>query len=87
MEGVILGLVGIALAIAIPLLVEYTRRPALRIERGDDANSDPYRIVHVKVINEPLKGLRGQWLLRNDAAGCKLNMTFCSHSGQKHEDG
>jgi hypothetical protein len=29
MEGVIFGLVGIALAVAIPLFVEFSRRPAL----------------------------------------------------------
>ena len=35
MEGVILGLVGIGMALAIPLLVEYARRPALQLQLDD----------------------------------------------------
>jgi hypothetical protein len=83
-EGVVLGLIGIALALAIPLYVEYSRRPVLRIRRAGDLNmgdaSERSRITHVKVINEPLAGHRARWLLRNDANGCRVTLTFRSLS-------
>jgi hypothetical protein len=36
--SLILALIGIGLAIAVPLRIEYLRRPILRIERAPDAN-------------------------------------------------
>ena len=71
-------------SVAIPLFVEYSRRPSLRIERGDDLNFDTAagacRIVHVRVINAPLADWRARWLLRNDANGCRVTFTFRSLS-------
>jgi hypothetical protein len=79
--GAALGLVAVALAVAVPLSVEWARRPCLRIERGSDANHDPYwRIVHVHVFNEPLRGRLAKYLLRNPAAGCRVTMEFVSRS-------
>jgi hypothetical protein len=82
-----LGLLGIALAIFIPLRVEYERRPRLRIERGEDLNATnlpysmpSYRIVHVKVYNEPISGWPARWLLRNTATGCHVKLRLRSRS-------
>lgn len=73
------------LALAVPAFVEWSSRPCLRIEKADDANSpDPYwRIVHVRVVNEPLSGRLARVLLRNSAAGCRVSMTFKSRSDGK----
>jgi hypothetical protein len=83
--GAGLGLLGVILALAVPIGIELARRPVLRIERADDANSpDPcWRIVHVRVINEPLRGWRGRFLLRNSASGCRVAMEFRSLSDGK----
>jgi hypothetical protein len=83
--GACLGMVGVVLALAVPAYVEWSRRPCLRIEKADDANSpDPYwRIVHVRVINEPLSGRLSRVLLRNSAAGCRVSMEFKSKSDGK----
>jgi hypothetical protein len=83
--GAGLGIVGVVLALAVPAFVEWSRRPCLRIEKADDANSpDPYwRIVHVRVINEPLSGRLSRVLLRNSAAGCRVSMEFKSKSDGK----
>lgn len=83
--GAGLGFVGVALALLVPGYVEWSRRPCLRIEGADDANSpDPYwRIVHIRVINEPLSGWRARILLRNSAAGCRVTLEFKSKSDGK----
>ena len=83
--GAGLGIIGVMLALAVPAFVEGSRRPCLRIEKADDANSpDPYwRIVHVRVINEPLSGRLSRVLLRNSAAGCRVSMEFKSRSDGK----
>lgn len=82
--GALLGLIGIAVAIGIPLFVEAKKRPVLRVERADDADASqrtpPFRIVHVKVINEPLGGWLGKYLLREVAIACKVGVTFTSRS-------
>jgi hypothetical protein len=86
--GAGLGIVGVVLARAVPAFVEWSRRPCLRIEKADDANSlDPYgRIVHIRVVNEPLSGRLSRVLLRNSAAGCRVPMTFTSKSDGKTVD-
>jgi hypothetical protein len=83
--GAGLGLVGVVLALTVPAFVEWSRRPSLRIESTADANSpDPYwRIVHIRVINEPLSGRLSRILLRNSAAGCRVSMEFKSKSDGK----
>ena len=84
MTGVILGLIGIAVALAVPLFVEWSRRPKLVIDRTDDVNqrgTEPaWRIVHIKVANLPLQGPLGRYLLRNAAASCRVTITFRSLS-------
>ncbi|MFN8160591.1 MAG: hypothetical protein U0R52_06040 [Solirubrobacterales bacterium] len=86
--GAGLGIVGVVLALAVPAFVEWSRRPCLRIEKADDANSpDPYwRIVHIRVVNAPLSGRLSRVLLRNSAAGCRVSMTFKSKSDGKTID-
>jgi hypothetical protein len=85
--GVLLGLAGIAAAIVIPLWIEYLKRPQLRIEWAADANNTiyggPTRITHIKIINEPIRGWLGKWLLRNPANGCEVMLTFTSKSDGK----
>ncbi|HEY2333652.1 MAG TPA: hypothetical protein VGH58_01420 [Solirubrobacterales bacterium] len=83
--GAGLGLVGVILALAVPAFVEWSRRPSLRIESTADANRpDPYwRIVHVRVVNEPLSDWRSRFLLRNSATGCRVSMEFKSKSDGK----
>jgi hypothetical protein len=82
--GIGLGIFGVLLAIGIPLWIESMKRPLLHIEWAEDANNaiygGPTRIVHIKVINEPITGWRGRWLLRNPANGCGVTLTFRSMS-------
>jgi hypothetical protein len=89
-ESVSLGvaLVGIGLAIYIPLKIEALKRPRLRIEWAADANNlgmygGPTRIAHIKVINEPIGGRLGKWLLRNPATGCQVKLSYRSRSDEK----
>jgi hypothetical protein len=80
--GEVLGIVGVLVALGVPIGIEWARRPSLRIELGDDANStDPlWRIVHVRVINQPLGGFFARFLLRNPAASCHVTLEFVSQS-------
>jgi hypothetical protein len=84
--AVVVALVGAGIAVCIPLAVEYARRPELAVELADDLNIENrtpnQRIVHVRVVNRPLQGLRARWLLRNAANGCKVHVKFVSHSDQ-----
>ena len=88
MVGALLGIVGILLAIAIPLHIEYSRRPSLSIDRADDLNWDggARRIVHIKVVNAPLTGFKAKWLLRNDATGCRVELIFRSKSDRSEKE-
>jgi hypothetical protein len=86
--GVLLGLLGIAAAIYIPLKIEALKRPKLRIEWAADANNPgmyggPARIAHIAVINEPIDGWLGKWLLRNPATGCQVTLSYRSRSDEK----
>jgi hypothetical protein len=87
MTGVILGLIGISVAIGIPLGVEWCRRPKLRIDRADDVNQrgaeSAWRLVHIKMVNVPLRGLLSRFLLRNPATSCRVTVTFKSRSDGK----
>lgn len=90
MEFLSLGiaLVGIGLAIYIPLKVEALKRPQLRIEWAADANNPsmyggPTRIAHIAVVNEPIEGRLGKWLLRNPATGCQVKLTYKSRSDEQ----
>ncbi|MGA9762402.1 MAG: hypothetical protein WBQ14_08270 [Gaiellaceae bacterium] len=79
----VLSIVAIAFAVVVPVFVEYSRRPVLTIKRSEDLNFDstlPRRIVHVRVVNRPLSGLRGRWLLCNVATGCTVSITMTSRS-------
>ena len=83
--GVLLGLLGIAAAIYIPLKIEALKRPKLRIEWAADANNPgmfggPTRIAHIAIINEPIEGWLGKWLLRNPATGCQVKLSYRSRS-------
>jgi hypothetical protein len=79
---------GIAAAIYIPLKIEALKRPKLRIEWAADANNPsmfggPTRIAHIAVINEPIEGWLGKWLLRNPATGCQVKLSYRSRSDEK----
>lgn len=77
-----LGVLGVVLALAVPAFVEWKRRPQLVIVSGSDANRiDPtWRIVHVAVVNQPIRGFLGRILLRNVATGCDVELRFVSRS-------
>jgi hypothetical protein len=88
MTGTVLGLIGVLLALSVPLTIERLRRPRLRIERADDVNAeDPdsnfaFRLLHIRVVNEPLGRWLTRWLLRNSATGCRVQIRFVSQSDQ-----
>jgi hypothetical protein len=76
--------VGAGFAVYIPIWVEYSRRPVLVVERAGDLNiqkrTPPQRLVHLRVVNRPLSGWRGEYLLRSVAAGCTVQITLISRS-------
>lgn len=78
-----LGFLAILIAIAIPLWIEWRKRPDLRVELGDNADRDDprWRIVHVRVVNAPIGGWLGRFLLRNDANGCEAHVELQSTAG------
>lgn len=83
-EGWLIGLGAILIAIAVPLWIEWCKRPELSIQLGDNADRDDprWRIVHVRVLNAPIRGrLGGRFLLRNDATGCTGRVELRSRSG------
>lgn len=88
LAGVLLGLFGIAAAIYIPLKIEALKRPKLSIQWAADVNNagmfgGPTRIAHIAVVNEPIEGWLGKWLLRNPASGCQVKLSYRSRSDEK----
>lgn len=85
-----IALLGAGVAVFIPLAVEYARRPVLEVVLADDLNIEDrepkQRIVHVRVVNYPLSGWRGRWLLRNVANGCRVKVRFISRSDGSRVD-
>lgn len=84
LTALVLALVGIAVAIALPLTIEYLKRPGLRVERATDADRiapSAFRIVHVKIVNEPIGGVFGRWLMRNVATGCRVTISVQTENG------
>ena len=78
-----LALLGIAVAILVPVLIEYQKRPRLRISHARDAHRpspDAFRIVHVRVVNMPITGIFARWLVRNVATGCRVSIELRSTS-------
>lgn len=81
--AVLVSVTGILVAIGIPLEIERRKRPVLTIERSDDLNApgpDAFRLVHLRVTNQPLTGRLGMLLLRNSATGCRVDVVFKSRS-------
>jgi hypothetical protein len=78
-----LGFFAILVAIAIPLWIEWRKRPMLSIEPGENADRDApsWRIVHVRVLNTPIPGRLGRFLLRQNADGCTGWVELRSRSG------
>lgn len=85
--GLVISFLAVLVAIVVPLAIERTKWPELRLDKADDANARHLtpvaRFVHVRVTNLPLDGWRGRWLLRNTANGCKVDITFRSRSDGK----
>lgn len=83
---VVFGFLAIGIAIYVPLKIELLKRPELRVEWANDANAEPQgvgqRIVHVKVINAPIRGRLGRWLIRNPANGCRVKLALKSRSDE-----
>lgn len=70
------ALLAIAVAIAVPLHIEWRRRPVFLLDVGHTAfgpGPDKLQFLHIRVANKPLNS---RWLLRNTATGCKVSMTF-----------
>jgi hypothetical protein len=66
----------IAVAIFVPIFIEWKRRPIFSLSVGHTAEGpgpDKLQFLHIKVVNKPLKN---PWLLRNTATGCKVSMSF-----------
>ncbi len=82
--GLTISFLAVIVAVVLPLLIERAKWPELRLGRADDANarhlSPVARFVHVRVTNQPLRGLRARWLQRNTANACKVEITFRSKS-------
>jgi hypothetical protein len=74
------GVFSILVGVGLPLFVEASKRPSLVIDRAEDFDDDRggFRIVHVRVVNEPLAGFRSRWLIRNSAEGCHVRVQFRS---------
>jgi len=81
--ALILALLGIAVAIFVPLAIEYYKRPKLKIAHAADANRiEPtaFRIVHVRVANLPITGILRRWIVRSAATGCRVQIELRSTS-------
>jgi hypothetical protein len=68
--------IAIAVAIFVPLFIEWKRRPVFSLAVGHQPfgpGPEKFKFLHIKVINKPLKN---RFLLRNTATGCKVSMTF-----------
>jgi hypothetical protein len=52
-------IVSVLVAVAVPLAVEYARRPVLVIEPGDSVNDERFSIVHLRVRNVPQRDRHG----------------------------
>lgn len=75
--------VSVVVAVAVPLAIEYIRRPILRVEVDDEPVPDaPLEIVHVWVRNLPMSErgrvarLLGRWLTALPADGCSLTIAI-----------
>lgn len=82
--GVVVGILGVLLAIFIPILFEQWKKPNLGIfamdERG--VGTTPYKFIHVRVVNKPHKIIR--FIQRNYATDVKAKITFIDkHTGQE----
>lgn len=81
-------IIGVVVAIVVPLLIEGGKRPKLTIGWAPDANNPemyggPTRITHVNVMNAPIGKPFGRFLLRNTATNCRVVLTFTSRSDGK----
>jgi hypothetical protein len=74
--GAAIGLFGILTAIALPLWIEKSKRPSFAFEVRDATCLEPVKYLHVAIINRPLTGRRGKWLLRNTATGCVASLSY-----------
>lgn len=75
--------VSVLVAVAVPLAIEYVRRPILRVEVDDEPVPDaPLDLVHVWVRNLPMSERRwlarllGRWLTALPADGCSLTIVI-----------
>jgi hypothetical protein len=68
--------IGGLITIAVALAVEWVKRPRLAVEIARPASDARWEILHIKVINKPVAGWAGRFVLRNDAPGCRVRATF-----------
>jgi hypothetical protein len=77
----IASVISVVVAVAVPLLIEYVRRPILYLELDDEpVVSDQWCIVHVRVMNLAMaeRGrvarFLGRWLTALPAHGCSVQI-------------
>ena len=91
--GIILGIVAVIVAVAVPVYVEWKRRPRLLVVHapelevwfGGDGKADlrpRTQMVHVRVVNEPMIGFPAKWLLTHYAVACEVQMRFLSEGSE-----
>jgi hypothetical protein len=91
LAGVLLGLLGIVAAIIIPLWIEALKRPQLSIARAEDEDREGmpdamHRVLKLMVVNQPLEGWLGKWVLRDTASGCKAKVTILPLDDRPEDD-
>lgn len=82
--GIVLGILGVLLAIFIPVIFEQWKKPNLDIIAIDERGSGtaPYKFAHVKVVNKPHKIIR--FIQRNYVNDATAKIIFIDkHTGQE----
>jgi hypothetical protein len=78
--GVILAIIGIVAAIAVPLSIELLKRPRLKIvpTRWSPGGPVEWTFAVVQVLNKPLTGPIARLLSRQAAQGCVVDIDYFS---------
>lgn len=68
-----IGVVGIIVAICVPLVIERLKRPSFAFRVAEPSHIGSVKYLHVAIINRPLTS---KWLLRNTATGCTASLSY-----------
>ena len=72
----VVSIVAVLVAVVLPLGIERVKRPTFSFSTDSPADLGEIRYLNVRIINRPLGGLLGKWLLRNTATGCIASVSF-----------